>query len=91
MPDPEEFSTDHQVIETIMQSLGLNDKEVEIYNKSSALGPVTVGELALIGNIDFEDCQIMVKKFVKMGLFKELLGPKQYLQALPPMLQFPNN
>ena len=33
MPDPEEFSTDHQVIETIMQSLGLNDKELRYTTK----------------------------------------------------------
>lgn len=71
-------------IQKVMQSLGLNSEEIEIYIKSSGSGPISVGEMAISSNISVENCQKTVNRFVQMGLFKEIIGPKHYYQALPP-------
>ena len=71
-------------IQKVMQSLGLTPEEIDIYIKSSGSGPVSVGEMAISANISVDICQKAVNRFIQMGLFKEIIGPKHYYQALPP-------
>jgi sugar-specific transcriptional regulator TrmB len=84
MEQPSDSLSHMEMTTKIMQSLGLDENEINIYIKSSGLGPVTIGELALLGNISHDACEKIVTRFVNLGLFKQILGPKQYFQALPP-------
>lgn len=70
--------------EEVLRNYGLNDKEIKLHIVCSGLGPVTVGEMSRLANIPPEEIEMIAKKFVEKGFFKEIIGGRTYYQALPP-------
>ncbi len=73
-----------QSLNDVLGGLGLEEKEIELYFKCTGLGPVTLGEMALMANLPVQTTEIIVKKFLHCGVFREFPGARQYYQALPP-------
>ncbi|MHA1339713.1 MAG: helix-turn-helix domain-containing protein [Promethearchaeota archaeon] len=68
----------------ILKEYGLEDKEIDLLIMCLGLGPVTVGEMSRLVNLPAENIEKIAKKFVEKGFFKEIVGARQYYQALPP-------
>jgi sugar-specific transcriptional regulator TrmB len=76
----EEESTTMQVLELI----GLAKDEVETYFKITGRGPVMVGEIALLANVDEERANQIANNLHQKGLVKEIPGKTPFYEALPP-------
>ncbi|MHA1821236.1 MAG: hypothetical protein ACTSU2_14965 [Promethearchaeota archaeon] len=68
----------------ILKDYGLTDEEIDLHITCFGLGPVTVGEMARLVDLPAERIKEIAKKFVEKGFFKEILGAREYYQALPP-------
>ncbi len=72
------------ILEEVLGDIGLTQKETELYFHCTRLGPVSVGEMALLIELPQDAVGEIAKNFVTKGLFKEIAGATQYYQALPP-------
>ncbi len=72
------------ILGEVLSDIGLTQKETELYFHCTRLGPVSVGEMALLIELPVDAVGEIAKKFVVKGLFKEIAGATQYYQALPP-------
>ncbi len=71
-------------LKEVLGGLGLEEKDIELYFHCTGLGPVTLGEMALMAGIPIQATDLIVKKFLQCGIFREIPGARQYYQALPP-------
>ncbi|MHA1857269.1 MAG: hypothetical protein ACTSYY_14615 [Promethearchaeota archaeon] len=68
----------------VLKSIELSEDEIQLYFMASGKGPMSVGELAILGNSSIEKTKVIAEKFKQKGLFKEIPGATSYYQALPP-------
>ena len=68
----------------VLRSIDLTEEEIEIFLNSSGKGPISLGEIAILGNIPVERAKSIAGRFLQKGLFKEIQGATIYYQALPP-------
>ncbi|MEJ2248206.1 MAG: hypothetical protein P8Y70_01060 [Candidatus Lokiarchaeota archaeon] len=80
--DDKQYTQD--LTQEILGKLGLSDKEIELYFKTTGRDIVSIGEMALLINESKEECERIAKKFVDKGLFKEIVGVTPHYTALPP-------
>ncbi|MHA1584552.1 MAG: hypothetical protein ACTSWL_04800, partial [Promethearchaeota archaeon] len=68
----------------LLGSLGLTKNEIQLYIKCTGKGPVSLGEMAIIGELSIEEVENSINKFIEKDLFKEIQGATKHYQALPP-------
>ena len=82
--DKEHISYSEELTLQVLSEIGLTDEEIELYFLTSGRDVVSLGEMTLLINKSKEECQKMAEKFVKKGLFKEIIGATPHFTALPP-------
>ncbi|UYP44570.1 hypothetical protein NEF87_000855 [Candidatus Lokiarchaeum ossiferum] len=68
----------------VLRSIDLSEEEIEIFLNTSGKGPISLGEIAILGSIPMERAKNIAGRFLQKGLFKEIQGATIYYQALPP-------
>jgi len=81
---PEKGPDSIGMLGAVLGDIGLTQKETQLYFRCTRLGPVAVGEMAILIDSPADEVEEMAKKFVTKGLFKEIAGVTKYFQALPP-------
>jgi sugar-specific transcriptional regulator TrmB len=71
-------------ISSILKELGLEDDQIEIYRKLIGRGPITIGEMALSTNLNFDQCKQILEIFVSKGIVRSIEGVPIRYQAIPP-------
>lgn len=78
--EKEEFKSTKQVLELI----GLSQEEIETFFHLTGRGPVMVGEIALLANVEEERAIQIAKNLLEKGLVREVPGKTPFYVALPP-------
>lgn len=80
----EEVSYSKELTKQVLSEIDLSDVEIELYFRITGREAVSIGEMAILTGKPKAECQEMATKFVKKGLFKEIIGAKPHYSALPP-------
>lgn len=80
----EEVSYSKELTKQVLSEIDLSDDEIELYFRITGREAVSIGEMAILTGKPKAECQEMATKFVKKGLFKEIVGAKPHYSALPP-------
>lgn len=80
----EEVSYSKELTKQVLSEIDLSDDEIELYFRITGREAVSIGEMAILTGKPKAECQEMATKFVKKGLFKEIIGAKPHYTALPP-------
>ncbi len=80
----EEVSYSKELTKQVLSEIDLSDDEIELYFRITGREAVSIGEMAILTGKPKAKCQEMATKFVKKGLFKEIIGAKPHYSALPP-------
>ena len=80
----EEVSYSKELTKQVLSEIDLSDDEIELYFRITGREAVSIGEMAILTGKPKAECQEMATKFVKKGLFKEIIGAKPHYSALPP-------
>ncbi|MBN2155623.1 MAG: hypothetical protein JW776_06250 [Candidatus Lokiarchaeota archaeon] len=80
MSSEQEFKSTQEVLELI----GLAPDEIEVYFRITGRGPVSAGEMGLLGGVDDVRAQEIAKDLVEKGLVREVPGKTIHYSALPP-------
>ncbi|TFF84180.1 MAG: hypothetical protein EU552_01340 [Promethearchaeota archaeon] len=78
--EKEEFKSTKQVLELI----GLSQEEIDTFFHLTGRGPVMIGEIALLVNVDEERATQIAKNLLEKGLVREVPGKTPFYVALPP-------
>ncbi|MHA1265035.1 MAG: helix-turn-helix domain-containing protein [Candidatus Helarchaeota archaeon] len=76
----EEFRSTKQVLEQI----GLMEDEISAFFNMTGRGPVVIGEIALLTNVEEERAEQITKNLLQKGLIREIPGKTPHYMALPP-------
>ena len=76
------FSKD--LTKQVLSEIDLNDEEIELYFRITGREAVSIGEMAILTGNSKARCQEIADKFIKKGLFKEIVGARPHYAALPP-------
>lgn len=79
-----ELKPSSNITQEVLTAIELTEPEIQLYMHCSGKGPVSKGEMAILQGIPIESVDVMITHFVSKGLFKEIMGSKNYFQALPP-------
>ncbi len=80
-----EVSYSKELTRQVLSEIELTDEEVELYFLTTGRDAVSIGEMEILSkNKTKEQCELIAKKFVDKGLFKEIIGATPHYQALPP-------
>ncbi len=79
-----EVSYSKELTKQVLSEIDLSDDEIELYFRITGREAVSIGEMAILTGKPKAECQEMATKFVKKGLFKEIIGAKPHYSALPP-------
>jgi len=80
----EEVSYSKELTKQVLSEIDLSDDEIDLYFRITGREAVSIGEMAILTGKSKAECQEMATKFVKKGLFKEIVGAKPHYSALPP-------
>jgi len=80
----EDVSYSKELTKQVLSEIDLSDDEIELYFRITGREAVSIGEMAILTGKPKAVCQEMATKFVKKGLFKEIIGAKPHYSALPP-------
>ena len=80
----EDVSYSKELTKQVLSEIDLSDDEIELYFRITGREAVSIGEMAILTGKPKAECQEMATKFVKKGLFKEIIGAKPHYSALPP-------
>ncbi|NVM18809.1 MAG: hypothetical protein HWN80_13925 [Candidatus Lokiarchaeota archaeon] len=80
----EDVSFSKELTKQVLSEIDLTDEEIELYFRITGREAVSVGEMAILTGNSKEKCQEIADKFVKKGLFKEIVGARPHYAALPP-------
>ncbi|TFG13927.1 MAG: hypothetical protein EU531_09435 [Promethearchaeota archaeon] len=78
--EKEEFKSTKQVLELI----GLSQQEIDTFFHLTGRGPVMIGEIALLVNVDEDRASQIAKNLLEKGLVREVPGKTPFYVALPP-------
>lgn len=78
--EEEEFKSTKQVLELI----GLSQEEIDTFFHLTGRGPVLIGEIALLVNVDEVKASQIAKNLLEKGLVREVPGKTPFYVALPP-------
>ena len=78
--EKEEIKSTKQVLELI----GLSQEEIDTFFHLTGRGPVMIGEIALLVNVDEERAMKIAKNLLEKGLVREVPGKTPFYVALPP-------
>lgn len=67
-----------------LKGAGLSDQEIELYDKIKDKGVVSLGEIALITNVENEVAKQLTESLATKKLLKRFPGNVDHFQALPP-------
>jgi len=80
MNEVDTFKSTKQVLELI----GLSHDEINAYFHLTGRGPVMVGEIALLINVEENEAEIVAKNLLAKGLVREIPGKTPFYMTLPP-------
>lgn len=80
----EDVSFSKELTKQVLSEIDLTDEEIELYFRITGREAVSVGEMAILTGNSKAKCQEIADKFVKKGLFKEIVGARPHYAALPP-------
>jgi hypothetical protein len=80
----EEVSYSKELTRQVLSEIDLTDQEIELYFRVTGREAVSIGEMAILTGNSKVQCQEIADKFVKKGLFKEIVGARPHYTALPP-------
>jgi uncharacterized protein YlbG (UPF0298 family) len=79
-----EVSFSQEYTRQVLSDIELSEEEIELYFLTTGRGTVSLAELAFLIDKSKEECQEIAEKFVKKGLYKEIIGATPHYFALPP-------
>ena len=80
MASEQGFKSTQEVLELI----GLAPDEIDVYFRITGRGPVSAGEMGLLGGVDEVRAQAIAKNLTDKGLVREIPGKTPHYSALPP-------
>jgi len=80
----EVVSYSKELTRQVLSEIDLTDEEIELYFRITGREAVSIGEMAILTGQSKVKCQEIAEKFVKKGLFKEIVGARPHYAALPP-------
>ncbi|MFX0074403.1 MAG: hypothetical protein ACFE96_03100 [Candidatus Hermodarchaeota archaeon] len=80
----EDISYSKELTRQVLSEIDLTDEEIELYFRITGREAVSIGEMAILTGNSKAKCQEIADKFVKKGLFKEIVGARPHYAALPP-------
>jgi hypothetical protein len=82
--EKEDVSYSKELTRQVLSEIDLTNEEIELYFRITGREAVSVGEMAILTGNTKAKCQEIADKFVKKGLFKEIVGARPHYSALPP-------
>ena len=82
--EKEDVSYSEELTRQVLSEIDLTDEEIELYFRITGREAVSIGEMAILTGNSKVKCQEIADKFVKKGLFKEIVGARPHYAALPP-------
>jgi len=82
--EKEDVSFSKELTKQVLSEIDLTDEEIELYFRITGREAVSIGEMAILTGNSKAKCQEIADKFVKKGLFKEIVGARPHYAALPP-------
>jgi hypothetical protein len=82
--DKKELSYSRELTKQVLSEIDLNEDEIELYFRTTGRDAVSLGEMSILIEKPKEECEIIAKKFVEKGIFKEIVGATPHYTALPP-------
>lgn len=79
-----DVSYSEELTRQVLSEIDLTDEEIELYFRITGREAVSIGEMAILTGNSKVKCQEIADKFVKKGLFKEIVGARPHYAALPP-------
>ena len=80
----EEVTYSEELTKQVLSEIDLTDDEIELYFRITGREAVSIGEIAILTGKSKAKCKEIADKFVKKGLFKEIVGAQPHYSALPP-------
>ncbi len=80
----QEISYSKKLAKEVLKDLELSEDEIELYFLSTGRDVISIGEMALLIDKPKEECQEIARKFVKKGLYKEIIGVTPHYTPIPP-------
>lgn len=80
----EEVVYSEELTRQVLSEIDLTDDEIELYFRITGREAVSIGEIAILTGKSKATCKEIADKFVKKGLFKEIIGAQPHYSALPP-------
>ncbi len=68
----------------VLQLIGLASDEIDVYFRITGRGPVSAGEMGLLGGVDDVRAVAIANSLTEKGLVREIPGKTPYYSALPP-------
>ncbi|MHA1451572.1 MAG: hypothetical protein ACTSRD_01785 [Promethearchaeota archaeon] len=68
----------------VLQLIGLASDEINVYFRITGRGPVSAGEMGLLGGVDDVRAEAIAKSLTEKGLVREIPGKTPHYSALPP-------
>ncbi|MFX1302869.1 MAG: hypothetical protein ACFE9X_05890 [Promethearchaeota archaeon] len=78
------LSDNDSVTKQVLELIGLAHDEVNTYYKITGRGPVMVGEIAILANVNEERAAAIANNLFQKGLLKQIPGKTPIYEALPP-------
>jgi len=82
--EKKDVSFSKELTKQVLSEIDLTDEEIELYFRITGREAVSIGEMAILTGNSKVRCQEIADKFVKKGLFKEIVGARPHYSALPP-------
>ncbi|MBY9012905.1 MAG: hypothetical protein KGD70_11070 [Candidatus Lokiarchaeota archaeon] len=82
--EKETISFSKELTKQVLSEIDLTDEEIELYFRITGREAVSVGEMAILTGNSKATVQKIADKFVRKGLFKEIVGARPHYAALPP-------
>ncbi len=82
--EKEDVSYSEELTRQVLSDIDLTNEEIELYFRITGREAVSIGEMAILTGNTKAKCQEIADKFVKKGLFKEIVGARPHYSALPP-------
>lgn len=82
--DREDISYSKELAKEVLSEMELSEEEIELYFLSTGRDVISIGEMALLIDKTKTECQEIAKKFVKKGLYKEIIGVTPHYTPIPP-------
>jgi sugar-specific transcriptional regulator TrmB len=78
------MSSELKSTQEVLELIGLAPDEIDVYFRITGRGPVSAGEMGLLGGVDDVRAQEIANSLSEKGLVKEIPGKTKHYSALPP-------